>query len=292
MNQITLKAYAKLNLTLDIIDRRADGYHNLRMLMQSVDLFDTVTITRGGEGIRVILSDAEIPSDERNTAYRAAMAFYRLAEIEPEGLTIEIEKRIPSQAGMAGGSADAAAVLEGMNTLYKTQISNHQLIELGAEIGADVPFCIVGGTKLVEGIGDLITDLPEIDPCYFVIAKGETGVNTGAAFRRFDECGSSSRPDTDSVLAALVAGDLEAAGQGFANALYDAADLPEIGELIEKIKEFDPLGAVMTGSGSAVFGMFTDLHDARRCEKALRKEVPFVCLAKPVSCGLEEVESF
>ena len=190
--KVEVKAYAKINLLLDICAKRTDGYHDLFMIMQSVSIYDTVTVERIKGGMTVISCDNEaIPTGEQNIAYKAAQAFFEALRIRKpsRGIKISIVKRIPHAAGLAGGSADAAAVLSALNILYNKNISTDELCRIGAKIGADVPFCITGGTLLAQGIGEVLSKVKPLRQCSIVLIKPDFGVNTGAAFSQFDENG-------------------------------------------------------------------------------------------------------
>ncbi|MBR3289908.1 MAG: 4-(cytidine 5'-diphospho)-2-C-methyl-D-erythritol kinase, partial [Clostridia bacterium] len=212
MNALTLNAPAKINLTLDILGTRADGYHELRTVMQTVDLADTVTVERTeDEGITLSLSDPALPCDRRNTAYAAAEVFFAALQKrggQPFGVRIHVTKIIPQQAGMAGGSADAAAVLRGLNTLAGHPFSPDDLCALGAQVGADVPFCVRGGAALATGIGERLSPVPSLpDNLFIVVCKPPVGVSTGAAYAAVDAALAAVTPsDEAGLLAALQAG--------------------------------------------------------------------------------------
>lgn len=271
-------APAKINLTLDITGRRPDGYHLLRSVMQTVDLCDTVTLIPGGEGIRLTVSDETLPSDERNTAWKAAALFYEAAELEP-AVDILIEKRIPQQAGMAGGSADAAAVLRGLNRLYDRPLTDSVLLMLAEKIGADVPFCLLGGTMLAEGIGEELTALPDLPPVWITVVKPAVGVSTAAAYAAVDSAAIPLHTEKEAaLLAALREGDVSRVAGNVFNVFEDALALPEVGEVKAALAAFEPLGCQMTGSGSAVFALFES--ESRATEAAAALETlgeTFVC---------------
>lgn len=251
MKEITLLANAKLNLYLDITGRRADGYHLLETVMQSVDLCDVVSVRLCGEGITVSCSDPRIPGGEANICYKAARAFFGTAGISA-GAEIYIEKRIPSGAGMGGGSADAAAVLRGLNTLYGAALSDEELSRAALSVGADVPFCLFGGTKLCRGIGELMEDIPPVrDVCFLVIMPQFT-CPTGEAYRRWDSAPLSPR----GLLAAFLEGGAYSPEKMYNvfETLYDDARIENIRQRL--LIEGGAKGAMMTGSGAAVFGIF------------------------------------
>ena len=273
-----IDAPAKINLTLDITGRRADGYHLLRSVMQTVDLCDTVTLIPGGEGIRLTVSDETLPADERNTAWKAAALFYEAAELTP-AVDILIEKRIPQQAGMAGGSADAAAVLRGLNKLYDRPLTDSVLLILGEKIGADVPFCLLGGTMLAEGIGEELTALPTLPPVWITVVKPDVGVSTAAAYAAVDSADIPLHTERETaLLAALRGGDVAGVAANVFNVFEDALALPEVAEVKAALAAFAPLGCQMTGSGSAVFAMFDSEDRATEAATALEAlGATFVC---------------
>ena len=254
-----VKAPAKLNLFLDITGRRSDGYHFVDMVMQSVSLYDdvTVSIDEGTESIKIECSDPAIPCDETNTAYKAVKLFYEAIGQSVPAVRVNILKRIPSQAGMAGGSSDAAAVLKALNLLTKASLSDEELEKIAASIGADVPFCIKGGTVRATGIGTDLEELPPMPDCVFVIVKPEINISTGMAYRRSDEAGYGSPADISPVLDGLRSGDAGMVAKGLYNKFEDVLELPEVVSIKEQLISYGALGAAMTGSGSAVFGIFS-----------------------------------
>ncbi len=260
--ETTIMAPAKLNLFLDIVGRRDDGYHFVDMVMQSVTLYDrvSVSINQGDRGISIECSAPDIPCDDTNTAYKAVELFYCAVGRSVPQVSISIEKNIPSQAGMAGGSTDAAAVLKALNELENAGLSADELRSIAGNIGADVPFCIEGGTVRATGIG---TDLERLSPladCAFAIVKPEISVSTGKAYRLSDEVGYGSPADIGPVLDGIASGSIEAVAGGLYNKFEDVLDLPEIESIKSLLIANGALGALMTGSGSAVFGIF------RRCD--------------------------
>ena len=285
--QITIKAPAKVNLSLDITGRREDGYHLVRMLMQSIDLCDEVTVTRNNSGLITLDCDRpDIPTDSKNIAYRCAAAFFEETEILNSGVHIDIVKQIPMEAGLGGGSADGAAVLVALNVLFGAALTDKALCRIGVKIGADIPFCIIGGTMLAEGVGDIFTPLPHLtDECWFVLAKPQTGVSTAEAYKSFDVQRPKQKPDTDSLVAAIVSGHLESLGEGLCNVLEEAVDREDIRVLKEKFIECGALGGVMSGSGSCVFGLFDSKRKAAKCQSELEDEYGEVFLCSPLEQG-------
>lgn len=292
MDTASIVAPAKVNLTLDITGRRDDGYHFMRMIMQSVSLHNVITINcvPGGEDVSILCSSAEVCTDESNTAYKAAMAFFQFLHQPVPGLEIVIENNIPFMAGLGCASADAAAVLVGLNHITGAGLSSQELCEIGVKVGADVPFCILGGTQLVEGIGEIFTPLPNLTECYIVIAKPDESVSTAEAFARYDRIGVERRPDTDGMIGSIVAGDIPGVGEKLLN-VFEELDLPaSIGEIRRLMMENDALGAAMSGSGSAVFGIFDLKGKAKRCVRTLEENGYTVHLTKPVHHGALIVE--
>ena len=278
-SEITLDARAKLNLTLDILGLRADGYHEIETVMQSVTLCDTVRLTRRAvRGIELVCSEPTLPVGPGNLAHRAAAAFLHAAGREDAGIRIELLKRIPSGAGMAGGSADAAAVLVGLDRLLGTDFSAEELAALGTALGADVPFCLTGGTWLARGIGERLAPAPGLPDCWIVTAKPAASVSTAAAYAAFDRLAAPVRPNTAAMQAALGAGDLLAVAESLGNVFEQAGVPPEVPALRAAMVRAGALGACMTGSGSAVFGLFDGEAPARACAAGLTAGAAvFVC---------------
>lgn len=268
MQAITVKAYGKVNLGLDITGLREDGYHLVRMIMQTVPVYDELTVTRqpadaGTFDIRILCDDPSVPADHRNLAYKAAQKIccaYALQDL----ITIQIRKQIPVEAGMAGGSADAAGVIDAMNQLYALQMTMEQKDHIAVSLGADVPFCLRRGTYLAEGIGEKLTRVSDIPHCYMVIVKPAARVSTAWAYRAFDEysgCGHTvAHPSIDDLVNALKQGDIHAAAGCMGNVL-ETVTIPAH-PLIQKIKDelaaYGALKTLMSGSGPTVFSIFTD----------------------------------
>lgn len=278
-----VKAYAKINLSLDITGKREDGYHTLDTVMQTVSLYDEIDLTKNKEGdIRLSCTRMSLPIDERNTAYRAARLMLRLGNIEDMGVNIHISKEIPSEAGLGGGSADAAAVLRGMNELFRMDIKEEKLLELAAQIGADVPFCLKGGTRRCMGIGEIMSTSPGIPHCYILICKPPVGVSTPYAYEESDKYPQDGYFLTPYLSDALKAGDLFTIAENLGNRFDDILQLPEVQIIKGLMLEQGALNACMTGSGSAVFGVFTDAEKAKSTAEQLQ-ELGQVFLTEPVS---------
>ena len=237
MKKIKLKAYGKINLGLDVLGKRDDGYHDLDMVMQSVDVYDNITITKNKTGeITVKSNTSNIPNDESNLAYKAAKLLMDEFEIK-KGVDIEIEKNIPISGGMAGGSTDCAAVLKGMNKLFKLRLSEQELMDRGVKLGADVPFCILGKSARAEGIGEVLTPIPNKMKGYIVLAKPPISVSTGFVYGRIDEVEVKNKPDTEAMIKALKKKDLKALADSICNVLEEVTipDYPIVQEIKDKM---------------------------------------------------------
>ena len=279
------KAYAKLNISLDAGRRRPDGYHDMTMVMQTVSLADEITIVPAESGpVRAQTNLRYIPTDERNLTVKAAKNFYAAAGMKEESLVIKNSKVIPVGAGMAGGSADAAAVLRALDRAYPGALTREQLFEAAAATGSDVPFCLAGGTMLAKGRGELLERLPELPDCCICICKPTFSISTPELFRKLDEIKLRRHPDTAGILAALEAGDLGNICRRMYNVFEDVDDrrLKTAAEIKGKLLDAGAMGAIMTGTGSAVFGIFTDSRAAETAAADLRPEYGFAVTAEPV----------
>ncbi len=273
MTSITLPAYAKLNLTLDILRRREDGYHDLQMVMQTVSLHDDVTVTlTGGDGISCRCG--EIPGDETNLAVKAARAFFAENGVEPRALDIDIVKRIPAQAGMAGGSSDAAATLRALRKLLKPELLGDELERIAATVGSDVPYCVRGGTALAEGRGERLTTLRDAPRLHAVLCKPDFAISTPMLFSRVKVSELWSRPDTAGMLDAIHHGDAEGVLNRVKN-VFETVLPKEYAEVFDIKERFLRLGAeatAMTGSGPTVFGLYRDEAAAQAAYAALQAD--------------------
>ena len=266
MPKLEVKAHAKLNLTLDILGRRSDGYHDLRMVMESVALHDRLTVEIGtGSALRIATNRSYLPTDRRNLAAAAALVFAEETGIDLGGVSIDIEKHIPVCAGLAGGSSDAAAVLRTLSTLTGANLPPERLAQLGERVGSDVPYCVVGGTALAEGRGEKLTELPPLPPCHFVLCKPPFPISTPELFQQADMVKLRRRPDTAGLTAALEAGDLAGVARRLYNVFEDVLP-PRKAAVVADIKhsllDYGALGASMSGSGPTVFGIFGDERTA------------------------------
>lgn len=285
--KVTYDAAAKINLMLDILARLDNGYHSLFMLMQSVDLYDTVTVETDDSGSISITSDeAGIPCDKRNIAYKAADAFFKHTGIKNKGIKIHLEKRIPFEAGMAGGSADGAAVIAALNDIYETNLSQQELCRIGLKVGADVPFCLTGGTCLAQNVGEILSSLPALDECYIVLAKPERGVSTKEAFAAFDTATNIRHLDTCGMLYAASQGDLYEICKRTKNVFEQLIEVPERVPVKSTLNRHGALAACMSGSGPTVYGIFDDESKAQSAASALKSIVKNIYITKPVKSGL------
>lgn len=279
-------AFAKLNLTLDVLGKRPDGYHDLKSVMQTISLRDDIEIDVGTIKPWRLLCDKEgIPCDERNLAWKAAKVFFDTIKKDPDGLEIRITKRIPSEAGLGGGSADAAAVLRALNRHYGAPLSIAALAELGGLVGSDVPFCVLGGTAAVEGRGERLRKLPDMPDCVFVVCKPDFSASTPELYRKLDENPIISHPDHAAMEKAILTGDLAGIVQNLHN-VFDpvvTADHLELNYIKSIFNSYGSLGQLMTGSGSAVFGIVTEFEYAAVICQMLKENYPQVFIAKPVS---------
>lgn len=268
-----IKAHAKLNLTLDVLGKRPDGYHDLRMVMQSIELADTLTLTRNDTGeLRVGTNLHFLPNNERNLAAQAALRWWERENTVPCGLDINIEKHIPVCAGMGGGSSDAAAVLRALNQMEDRHLDLDILAEIGALVGSDVPYCVMGGTALAEGRGERLTPLPPLPKCWVVLCKPEFSISTPALFAKIDSVRLRCRPDAKGAVAALEAGDLAGVARRMYNVFEDA--LPErqrarVNDIKNVLIQCGALGASMSGTGPTAFGLFDDEGLAREAQERL-----------------------
>ena len=274
MKQINLKAMAKINLGLDVVRRREDGYHDLRMIMQTVRLFDRIrlSVTHSG-GVRLKTNLGFLPTDASNHACKAAQMLIDEFGIK-EGVFIDLEKHIPVAAGLAGGSSDAAAVLVGMNLLFGLGLSSEQLRLRGVKIGADVPYCIMRGTALAEGIGDRLTPLPGIPRCSIVVAKPDLRVSTKYVYTHLHLDENTVHPDIDAQIEAIRAGDLKGMCACCGNVLESVTETayPKISELKKTMMDGGALVSMMSGSGPSVFGIFDEKEKAQAVYEQLRSQ--------------------
>lgn len=270
---LQLKAYAKVNLGLDVIRRREDGYHEVKMIMQTVKLYDRITLQKNHSGkIHLTTNLSYLPVNEKNLVYRAIDMIRHAYHIK-DGVTADISKRIPVAAGMAGGSADAAAAFVGMNQLFRLGITQETLMEYGVKLGADIPYCIMRGTALSEGIGEILTPLSPIPDCWFLIVKPSFSMSTKFVYENLHLDEHTVHPDIDGMIQALNRQDLKGITSRMGNVLEQVTQehYPDIGGIKETLRREGALNALMSGSGSTVFGIFTSkdaaFHAARACHQ-------------------------
>lgn len=271
-NTITLKALAKINLGLDVLGRRENGYHDVRMVMQTIYLYDNVTLKRTNEpGIQLECNLVYLPTDESNIAYKAAKLLIDEFDIKA-GVHITLDKHIPVAAGLAGGSANAAAVLVGMNRLFGLGLTQEQLMERGVTLGADVPYCVMRGTVLAEGIGEVLTPLPPLPKCYILIAKPGISVSTKTVYEKLDSKEITEHPDIDGILDGLKEQDLVKVVSSMGNVLETVTvdDYPIIEKIKNVMKESGAMNAMMSGSGPTVFGIFDERRKAKEAQQKIR----------------------
>ena len=273
MREIKLKALAKINLGLDVLRKREDGYHEVRMIMQTIHLFDRVNIEKTSEpGIKIKTNLSYLPVNENNLIYKAGRLLMDEFDIT-EGVSVDLEKRIPVAAGMAGGSTDAAAMLYGMNKMFGLGLSMQELKDRGVKIGADVPYCLMRGTALAEGIGEKLKSLPPMIKCPVLIAKPQISVSTKFVYENLKLDGKAKHPDIDQLIKDIKTKDLQGVCDHMGNILETVTipNYPIIAEIKKNMIENGAAGAMMSGSGPTVFGLFNDAEKAKQAYKAMKK---------------------
>lgn len=287
-----IHAYAKINLTLDILGKRSDGYHDLVMIMQSVGLYDKISVKLNeNTDIHVTSSSALLKDNESNTAYKAAKRFFEYAGITGKGAEITMEKDIPMEAGMAGGSADAAAVIVALNKLCGTNYADEKLWEIGLKVGADVPFCITGGTMLAEGKGELLRKLPELsdfaEAPFILLCKPDIGVSTGRAYAAVDSFDPSllQRPDSEAVIRSLSEQNMHGVAGNLGNVFEQVLQIDECESIKSVMLSHGALGACMTGSGTTVFGFFDSESAVNQCAFTLKNTYKNTFITGAVGSG-------
>lgn len=275
--QLELKAYAKINIGLDVVRRLENGYHQVRMIMQTLSLHDTITLEKcEEEGIFLTTDNQELANPEENLIYKAAKLMFEQYQL-PGGIRIHLQKRIPIAAGMAGGSTDAAAAFRGINQLYGLKLSAAELMKHGVKLGADIPYCIVGGTYLSEGIGEVLTPAPSMPECYILVAKPPIGISTKWVYDNLHADSLKKHPDIDGLLNAMKNQKLEELADKMENVLepVTAKRYPLIGEIEQMMRCHGAIGAMMSGSGPTVFGIFKTKNDMD-CAYAAMKNQPMI----------------
>lgn len=294
MKELILKTPAKINLMLDVAGKRRDGYHLIKTVFQTVSIFDYITITASdcGKIFGISCNKKDIPCDERNIVYKAGKALEKATgKSFMDDVHFAIEKNIPSQAGMGGGSSDAAAVMIGLNSLFELGLTKQQLCEIGASVGADVPFFFEGGTALAEGIGEILTPIKnKFEKIDLVIAKPEKGISTAEAYKAVDNLENPIlHPRYEKLVTALQYADINGVASNCRNIFTKAADIFEVNNIIADFAMYGALGAEMTGSGSAVFGIFENEMKARDCLKKMKSSYDFVQVCEAVDCKIEKI---
>ncbi len=285
-----VKAAAKINLMLDILKRLDNGYHSLFMIMQSVDLYDIVSVDKNDTNEIIIKCDKEgVPCNEKNIAYKCAKVFFDYCGIENRGVTIEIEKHIPMAAGVAGGSADGAAVLYCLNKIYETKLSQKELCAVGNKVGADIPFSLTGGTAVTLGTGNVIAPVTDLPECYIVLAKPDQDVSTPEAYAEFDALTRVRHLDRVSMIEAVANGDYEKITSLCGNVFEQAVEVPKRPHIKGVMRKCGADACCMSGSGPTVFGIFSDKEKAKECAEKLSKKYEQVYLCKPAKCGVIEL---
>ena len=282
----TIRAYAKINLMLDILSRLENGYHDLFMIMQSVGLYDEVTVENdSSKGISITCNVEAIPCDEKNIAYKAATAFFNATGTVNSGISIHIEKKIPHAAGLAGGSADGAAVIVALDKLFGTNLKEKDFIEIGSKVGADVPFCILGGTMLAQYTGTLLSHLPDLSEKYVIIVKPEQDVSTAKAYAAFDTAERVRHLDTKNMLMAVINDDWKTISEKVANVFEQFIEVTDRTVIKGIMRKHDALCTCMSGSGPSIFGIFDDSDKAEGCLEELKNDFPSSFICKTVKNG-------
>lgn len=273
LDRYECKAYAKINLGLDVLGRLPNGYHEVKMVMQTVGIYDILTFEQTESGIVITTDSGELPTDNDNLIYRAAALLFDRYHIT-DGVRIHLQKNIPIAAGMAGGSTDAAAALKGVSRLFGLDCSEEDLMELGVQIGADVPYCIMGGTALAEGIGEKLTALPPAPECFLLVAKPDINVSTKYVYEQLDALTSYEHPDIDAMARAIADGSLQGVIDRLGNVLEGVTvpTYPVIDTIKRRMLMLGAAGSLMSGSGPTVFGIFTEGEKAKNAFVRLKEE--------------------
>lgn len=286
---VNINANAKINLLLDIEGEKDDGYHLLKMVMQSISLKDSIYVdfdeSAANNGIEIICTDENLPLDENNIACKAAKAYFDYTKIENKGIYIKIIKRIPIAAGLAGGSADAAGVILALDRLHETDLQYDQLKEIGFKVGADVPFCLCGGTMTAEGAGEILAPLPDLPECHIVLAKPFGTVSTAYAYKQYDKANVVNRPDYEGMINAICGRNIFEIGSLLGNVFEEVLNLESVNNIKKIMDEYSPVGRCMSGSGPSVFAVFDNKNTAEECLSALKQNVESVFLCSPKKYG-------
>ncbi len=279
-------APAKINLGLEILNKRPDGYHNVEMIMQSVSLYDILDISVSGNGAVDIKSNVNIGCElQDNIIYKASLRFFEFAKIANPGITVHIDKNIPICAGLAGGSSDAAATIFALNHIFKSKFTKEELMEISSKVGSDVPFCIFGGTMRASGRGTILTSINSKAKYYLVIVKPNINISTGLAYKKAEHIKKKNISKIDNISIALNNGDLDLVCNNLFNRFEDTVSGDEVLAIKNKMINLGASGALMTGSGSAVFGIFKDYVIAKKCYKTMLKNYKQSFLCEPIEHG-------
>ncbi|WP_252238813.1 4-(cytidine 5'-diphospho)-2-C-methyl-D-erythritol kinase [Clostridium sp. VAP51] len=280
---MNIKAYAKINISLDVIGKREDGYHLLKMIMQNIDLYDIVQVEKIPNGIKLKCNKPYVPTDERNLAYKAAKLFKETYDIK-SGIYINIEKNIPVSAGLAGGSTDAAAVLKIMNKMFNINVPQSELMDLGLKLGADVPYCICGGTALCEGIGEKVIKLKPFRDKILVVVKPPFGVSTKEVYKAFDLSKVIFHPKTNELISNIEKNNIDFIANNMKNLLENVTlgRYKIISTIKEEINTCGALGSMMSGSGPTVFGFFDDILKAQKCYEKMKEKYVDVFITRTI----------
>jgi len=283
MKKVINKAFAKINLSLDVLGVLENGYHEVQMVMQTVSVFDLVTVSVIKEGIELSTNLPYLPIDHNNIAYKAAEAFFSYTKINA-GVKIDISKRIPVGAGLAGGSSNASAVLKAMNKLFNTGLSLKELCSIGVKLGADVPYCILGGTRLAEGIGEKLSPLPKLSKCTILLVKPGFSISTKSVYEKIDSCNDYPHPKTQRLIEGLYEGNLEKVAESMGNVLEEVCinEYPVLQQAKDDLIRLGAINAQMSGSGPTVFGIFKNYEDAKNAKKELWGKYKTVYICSPV----------
>ena len=278
MDKLELKARAKINLSLDVLNKRTDGYHEVKMIMQDVELHDNILLEKTENEISVYCNSPYVPSNSQNIAYKAAELIKSTFSLQ-NGVSINIKKNIPVAAGLAGGSSNAAAVFRGLNEMFNLGLSETELMSLGKKIGADVPYCIKGGTMLSEGIGEILTQLDRLPKTELLLVKPKIGVSTAWVYKNLNLADIGSRPKTELLIKAISEKDIVYIASNMENVLENVTipKYPIIDEIKRKMVEAGAVGSMMSGSGPTVFGIFKEFETAEKAYALLKKDNRWEC---------------
>lgn len=284
--ELKVLAPAKINLTLDIIKKRFDGYHDVSMIMQTVSLYDTITLSEAQQqGIHITCNNPDVPCDQRNIVYKCAQRFFEYTNTQPAPINIHIAKTIPAQAGLAGGSTDGAAVIVAMNKMFCTNLKQEQMCEIGAKVGADIPFCIVGGTQHATGTGTTLNKLVAMPKCYIVICKPPVNISTALAYEKADSMPQKGFDYTTEAVKSLYRRDIRMLCSCMYNDFENALEIDEVNYIKKIMYQNKAKGASMSGSGSAVFGVFLSQKHAQNCADILKQEFAETFVCEPINHG-------